>query len=225
MNLPVAEVFESIQGEGQFSGTPMTFIRLAGCTVGKPYVEKSKCENLTHGLAPYQEECTTWAGEKFPCDTNYRMASRPSLADLVKMPEVTHARRICLTGGEPLMHDVSELLDVLNSHGKKTHIETSGTILIERHRASFHWLTVSPKYGCLPKMLETADEIKVLVGTGFDEAAFVQKFRGYMHKVWLSPINGEFSLDMTNARRCIELVQKYKELRLNTQLHKIFGVR
>ncbi len=31
MTLVVAEIFDSLQGEGFWSGVPMTFVRLAGC--------------------------------------------------------------------------------------------------------------------------------------------------------------------------------------------------
>ena len=31
MTLRVLEIFDSIQGEGHWTGTPMTFVRLAGC--------------------------------------------------------------------------------------------------------------------------------------------------------------------------------------------------
>lgn len=33
MKYPVTSVFRSLQGEGHFVGYPMTFVRLAGCSV------------------------------------------------------------------------------------------------------------------------------------------------------------------------------------------------
>ena len=47
MLYPVAEVFHSIKGEGFWTGVPMKFIRLAGCTVGKVVpIEDLKMANV-----------------------------------------------------------------------------------------------------------------------------------------------------------------------------------
>ncbi len=35
MKYPLAERFKAPQGEGLFTGTPMAFVRLVGCSVGK----------------------------------------------------------------------------------------------------------------------------------------------------------------------------------------------
>ena len=41
MNYRLAEIFTSVQGEGGFTGAPMTFIRMAGCNVGKQPPKRS----------------------------------------------------------------------------------------------------------------------------------------------------------------------------------------
>ena len=57
MELPLAPqgVFRTIQGDGTYAGTPMTFVRLAGCSVGCPQ-----------------------------CDTDYSVAERTSVKDIVE---------------------------------------------------------------------------------------------------------------------------------------------
>src|SRR5271170_6427812 len=87
---PVSEIFTSIQGEGVYTGTVMTFIRLAGCSVGKKIAEKDraivnqKAEHFSQPpgvelkpnhlsvLKPYTEICTLYDGREFLCDTDFR---------------------------------------------------------------------------------------------------------------------------------------------------------
>ncbi|KKK67234.1 hypothetical protein LCGC14_2956090, partial [marine sediment metagenome] len=83
--LPVAEIFHSIQGEGQYAGTPMLFIRLAGCSVGKPQSAKTsddwantKISGSSLGRAvPILRTsrtawlCHTYDGRPFWCDTDF----------------------------------------------------------------------------------------------------------------------------------------------------------
>lgn len=222
---PVAEIFTAPQGEGMHVGRLMTFVRLAGCTVGKPY---SPVDRTALGLNVYQERCTDWTGHEFPCDTNYKMAQRMTVAEIMAEVEKGGVRRICLTGGEPLMHDVSKLIYAASSVRYPIHIETSGTIDIAR------WITVlpsgvhiavSPKADYLGQMLQKADELKVLVGADFDEIKFVGQFGAYLHKTFLQPINNENTLDKENIARCLAIQMKYPSVRLSIQMHKVIGCR
>src|SRR6185369_16374948 len=99
LTLPVAEVFTSIHGEGHWAGTLMTFIRLAGCTVGKP-MAKGLLPILSTGAQSTM--CTTFDGRQFPCDTDYNMTGKWTVEELLM--EIPHnVRHVCITGGEPLM--------------------------------------------------------------------------------------------------------------------------
>lgn len=215
---PISEIFQSIQGEGQFAGTAMTFIRFAGCTVGKPYAPSAR---NALGLQPYQERCCDWAGNNFSCDTNYRQHARLTVEEIVS--EVGDAKRVCLTGGEPLMHDLDPLIRALKPH---IHIETSGTIeLTSAALLAESWVTVSPKFGCLDSMLAKANEVKILVGQSFDEQKFTSKYRYYFNTIWVQPINQEHEIDQLNLQRCVQLVLKYPQIRLSSQLHKLWKCR
>lgn len=226
LQYPIAEIFKSIQGEGYWAGTVMTFVRFAGCTVGKPYTPAAR-EAL--GLQVYQERCCDWAGNSFTCDTNYRLSKRMTVEEIVA--EVGDAEHVCFTGGEPLMHDIEMLHKCLmlatntdsSKRARQIHIETSGTISCD-WLSEVAWVTVSPKLGCLQRVLDQADEIKILVGH-FDEARFVQTYRQYFDRIWIQPVNQEHEIDQLNLQRCVQLVMKYPQLRLSTQLHKIWKVR
>ena len=236
-SLPVAEIFESIQGEGAQMGMAQTFVRLAGCTVGKPYTPEAR---KALGIESYQECCTSWDGSGFPCDTNYRMAKRMTVNEIVNSYEVSRALWVSITGGEPMMHDIYPLLDALHEAGKAVHLETSGTVLFDTMRytltervtdvvfrsSSLH-ITVSPKAHALMGMLDMADEIRVMVDKSFTEEAFLTTFGRYLDsgKLWLSPVNDLVSLNYDNLRTCIAFQHKHRRLRLTTQLHKVWGLR
>lgn len=225
--LPIAEIFQSPQGEGRWTGTYFTFIRLAGCTVGKPYPKDQKPE----GLAVYQEQCTAWDGTKFACDTNYKKSSTLHVNDIIMM--CNGVDRICLTGGEPLMHDLTELIRCLGQNNKKLHVETSGTIdptnliTLCSHSNLPWWLTVSPKHGYLKKAIDLADEIKVLVDQTTNSDKLCLEFREHINnnKVWIQPINDEHTLHQPNLQYCLDLQRKMPKLIVSTQLHKVWNCR
>lgn len=220
----ISEIFRTIQGEGRWSGSLMTFIRFAGCNVGKPYTYEAR---QAQGLHMYQTRCCDWTGTGFPCDTDYRVKERLTADEILHHDLVYNARIVLITGGEPLMHaEIDRLIPRLLIQGCRVHVETSGTRDIGpwRNNPSV-WVSVSPKDGCKVKNLYLADEIKVLVGADFDEAVFMHRFGLHLAKVRLSPINGEHSVDDENLARCIELVHRLPVAGMSTQMHKYWKVR
>lgn len=96
-------VFWTLQGEGALLGTPMAFIRLAGCSVGCPQ-----------------------------CDTDDAVRERVSVDELLqRVRDVTPADFVrpwaWITGGEPLDHDLEPLSDGLHALGFSVALATSGT--------------------------------------------------------------------------------------------------
>jgi len=123
----ISEIFRSLEGEGQFAGTPTIFIRTSGCNL--------KCR---------------W------CDTRYTevgcsdMSPRAIYIEVQKLLKVyPKTPRISITGGEPLLWDdrLSGLINLLRMEsGKQIHFETNCTMMpsfkILDQRMFF---TVSPK--------------------------------------------------------------------------------
>src|SRR5271155_1867576 len=105
---PIAEIFTSPQGEGQYCGTMMTFIRLAGCSVGKPF-PKDRYYREQDPLPIYTEMCTLYDGRTFECDTDYRVKERLEVSQILdRIPaEVDH---VCISGGEPFIHNLNPLV-------------------------------------------------------------------------------------------------------------------
>jgi len=238
--LPIAEIFTSPQGEGQYAGTLMTFIRTAGCSVGKKMTAEerihfSKLENVS-SLPVYREKCTLYDGRTFACDTDFQTKEVLTIDEiLVQVPEgVEH---ICITGGEPLNHNLTELIMKARSKWLECHIETSGTVAISNAYPDFItsdlvnesmdgwiWLTVSPKLGCLDSMIEIASEIKLLIDPAFDEKLVPVRIK---HKslVYIQPINYEHSANVGNVKRCLDLQKQFPHWRISNQMHKELGVR
>ena len=144
----VVEIFDSLQGEGFWAGTPMTFIRLAGCNA----------QELGLGCVRWCDTVGSWDAE------NGREMSPTEVS--VALPP-SSIRRVCVTGGEPLLQDeeFAELVTVLQHSGRLVHVETNGTLDLPPG-VRLDWVTVSPKpprYSVSPGLIGVASEIKVVV--------------------------------------------------------------
>lgn len=131
------EAFPTIQGEGAYAGQAAWFIRLGGCDVGCTWCDVKE----------------SWPIEAHP--------SR-SIPDIVEEATAHSARIAVVTGGEPLMHDLTALTGALRAAGFRTHLETSGT-----HPLSGSWdhICFSPKKfkAPVPGFHAQAHELKVVV--------------------------------------------------------------
>ena len=100
----IAEIFYSIQGEGELTGVPSVFVRTSGCNL--------RC---------------AW------CDTPYASwdpeGPEMTLAEIVAEVQKHPTRFVVLTGGEPMVaKGIHGLAQWLRSLGKHITIETAGTV-------------------------------------------------------------------------------------------------
>ncbi|HIC8861017.1 TPA: 7-carboxy-7-deazaguanine synthase QueE [Aeromonas hydrophila] len=164
MHYPINEIFQTIQGEGVFTGLPAIFVRLQGCPVGCPWCDTRH----TWVVDPAREvgvqvvlDCSNES------DGWSKMSAEQILASFQQLGY--QARHVVITGGEPCLYDLQELSAALIEAGYQVQIETSGTSEIQTHEQT--WVTVSPKInmkGGLPVLvsaLERANEIKHPVAT------------------------------------------------------------
>lgn len=194
---PLVEVFYSLQGEGARTGQATIFVRFAGCNLA--------CEF---------------------CDTDFRARETLTLTELLE--QITRiglaCRWVCLTGGEPTIHNLQPLCDALHARGYFVQIETNGT------RPCPEWqidhVTVSPKQpqgGRLhPWYEQHAAEFKYVVDDSDDLERALAGVRAHGKMTWLQPN----ALNPLSVERCIQAVQTYPALfRLSLQTHKLLQIR
>jgi len=132
--LPLVEVFSSVQGEGPLLGYRQVFVRLSGCNLGCAY-----CDTL---YTPTEQARL----EQAPGSGQFRTVPNPvaleSLTSLIadwcgRTPGLHHS--ISLTGGEPLLHAATlvDWLPVLRQL-LPVYLETNGTLAAELERVRGH---------------------------------------------------------------------------------------
>lgn len=205
--LNINEIFYSIMGEGHNVGTAMVFIRLQGCNM------EPKCE---------------WCDTKY--SQNHNTKNKLQEYEILEYVDKISGdcNIVCITGGEPLMQNIYNLLCILKHNGYSTCVETNGTIKInEELRKWIDWLTVSPKNN--KNKQREGEEIKI-VWTGrqrlnqFEK----QKFKHY----YIQPCTEQKDIWEYNPIRLnkrikevIDIIKKRPKWKLSLQIHKIIGIR
>jgi 7-carboxy-7-deazaguanine synthase len=215
--LPVNEVFETVQGEATFTGTPSVFIRLQGCPVGCSWCDTKHTWEMTGKVIPIKSMI-----DKTDDTDCYSLLS---ITDILEMLKEYRANHIVITGGEPAMYDLTDLTTALIANGYSVQLETSGTFEIKVHGGT--WITVSPKvdmaggYKVLESCLILADEIKYPVGKLRD----IDTLKGILEKIpcdsiWLQPL----SKSEKATKLCVEQAT-INNWKISIQTHKFIGVR
>ena len=195
--LPVMEHFYTLQGEGFYQGQAAYFIRLGGCDVGCVWCDVKE----------------SWNAENHPL---------LKVEDIVSVVKKTPAKIVVITGGEPLLHDLSELTIQIKNEGLRTHIETSGSSAFS---GTWDWITLSPKKfkAPLPEILVHANELKVVV---FNKSDFAWA-ENYATKVstdcrlYLQPEWGKSSIV---TPLIIDYIKAHPHWQLSLQIHKYINV-
>lgn len=195
--LPVMEHFYTVQGEGFHQGKAAYFIRLGGCDVGCVWCDVKE----------------SWDSEKHPL---------LKIKDLILNIKKTSAKIVVITGGEPLMHDLTLLTKELKSAGLKTHLETSGAHPLS---GKWDWICLSPKKfkAPLPGILPNAHELKIII---FNKSDFgwAEKYADRVSekcKLYLQP---EWDKASEVTPTIIEYIKKNPKWELSLQIHKYINV-
>lgn len=195
--LPVMEHFYTIQGEGYHQGRAAYFIRLGGCDVGCVWCDVKD----------------SWDAGKHPLR---------AIVDLVSEIKQYPVKIAVVTGGEPLMHDLTGLTQQLQAAGLRTHMETSGSSPLS---GSWDWITLSPKKfkAPLPEVVPFANELKVVVFHQSDFAWAEQWARQVSPscKLYLQP---EWSKAAIVTPWIIAYVKAHPQWQLCLQIHKYIQV-
>ncbi|WP_185850554.1 7-carboxy-7-deazaguanine synthase QueE [Blattabacterium cuenoti] len=203
VSFPIKEFFYSLQGEGFHSGIAAYFIRFEGCDI--------RCN---------------W------CDTKYSWKIKKE--DFIPIKEIIanirrkKVKNIIITGGEPMMWDLSPLTKGIKNMGLgcKIHVETSGSYLIKDK--NIDWVTISPKKNRLPldeNYKKRIHELKVIIFNEDDflfaekQASFVKKKQNCIFS--LQPEWNNFNYIIP---KIITYIKENPKWRLSLQIHKIINI-
>ena len=136
--LKISEIFNSVQGEGTFSGTPCIFLRLSTCNL--------KCS--------WCDTKYTWDWQNYDIKKEIKEISIEKIVE--KLQELSNISHLVITGGEPLLQQdklvllLEMLKDKTSKYGKyqsyQVEMETNGTIIPNNELVKLvnQW-NVSPK--------------------------------------------------------------------------------
>ena len=195
--LPVVEAFYTIQGEGFHQGKAAYFIRLGGCDVGCVWCDVKESWNAA-------------AHPQFDIET------------IVKTATQYPGKLAVITGGEPLMHDCSNLTEALRAAGFHTNIETSGAYPLT---GDWDWICLSPKKfkPPVPGILTKANELKIIIYNKSD-FEWAEKYGAQVSpdcKLYLQP---EWSKSSQVTPLIVEYIKNNPRWEFSLQLHKYIHV-
>ncbi len=217
----INELFETLQGEGSFTGQPSIFIRLQGCPVGCSWCDTKH----TWEIDPDSEVSSDIVVNKTSETDEWVDLDCESILKVIENKQF-RAKHLVITGGEPCMYDLRPLCELFEKHGYTTQIETSGTY--EILASDNCWVTVSPKinmrggFKVLSSAMERANEIKHPVATEqhiTDLKALLEEHQITDKQVYLQPISQKKRATELAIETCIA-----NNWRLSVQVHKYIGI-
>lgn len=196
-HLPLMEDFYTLQGEGFYQGSAAYFIRLGGCNVGCVWCDVKE----------------SWQADAHPS---------VAIAEIVKRAKASGAPIAVITGGEPSLHNLTELTTQLKQAGLRTHVETSGAYPLT---GTWDWVCLSPKKFKAPveSVYLQADELKVVIFHKSDfewaekEAAKVRA----SCQLYLQP---EWSREKEMLPLMIDFIKKHPAWKMSLQVHKYMDI-
>jgi len=207
--LLIKEIFTSIQGEGEFAGRPAFFVRLAECNLRCAF-----------------------------CDTDFKNGHSIKASEIID--KLVTERRKCpninlviITGGEPFLQDLFEILNALIQEKYIVQIETNGTLYNDIPNGIF--VTCSPKcnkngefYTINKELLKKVTSFKFLISKfhkGYDKIPFDLSAFDSKIKYFLQPIDeNDIEKNMQNMQLCYNLALQ-TGVNISLQMHKILSVK
>ena len=225
-HLRVQDIFPTIQGEGPFSGIPAIFIRLAGCNLACTFCDtdfESRYDNIA-AVPEIMKECS-------------------------RIREEQKISVVVITGGEPLLQNILDLIDGLLNTVKIAHvqIETAGTVwlpgleaYITEGRVSLVCSPKTPKVN--PNIIRYCREYKYIIQDGATHPtdglpyqntqqqapAPALIFRPDLQKndaqIWVQPCDeGDTQQTRDNQQATARIAMKFG-YRLSFQIHKALNL-
>lgn len=196
-SLPVMEAFYTIQGEGFHQGKAAFFIRLAGCDVGCHWCDVK----------------ASWNTEGYP---------RYTLEQLVEMALNHPSKLVVITGGEPLMYDLSLLTKQLSKAGFAVNLETSGAYPFS---GKWDWVCFSPKKFKAPlnEVMSEADELKIIIHNKND-FAWAESFLHRVRKECRLYLQPEWDKMHKMMPSIVKYIKAHPSWEISLQTHKFMDI-
>jgi len=194
--LPLMEEFYTIQGEGFHKGTAAYFIRLGGCDVGCHWCDVKE----------------SWNADLHP----------PTLTTEIVANAKKYSDTIVVTGGEPLMWDMTALTTQLKAKGMQVHIETSGAYELS---GDWDWVCLSPKKMKLPTqgVFDVANELKTIIYNK-DDFKFAEEQAARVGKDCILYMQPEWSKSDKMIPEIVDYVMKNPQWKVSLQTHKYLNI-
>jgi organic radical activating enzyme len=194
--LPLMEEFYTIQGEGYHTGTAAYFIRIGGCDVGCHWCDVKE----------------SWNAELHP----------PTPTDLIVSNAKKYANTVVITGGEPLMWDMTQITQKLKQQNLQVHIETSGAYTLS---GEWDWICLSPKKNKLPTqtVYDNANELKVIIHNKHD-FIFAEEQAQLVNSNAILFLQPEWSKKEEMTPQIVDYVMNNPKWRVSLQTHKYLNI-
>jgi len=192
------EEFYSLQGEGIHMGKPAYFLRIGGCGVGCCFCDVKESWNANkHSLTPVDEIVQ-------------RIIANPSKA-------------VVVTGGEPMLFNMSYLCEMLKTNNIKLFLETSGS---ETLSGVWDWICVSPKknHPPLQTALQQASELKVVICDETD-FAWAEENAKFVNKDCQLLLQPEWGNQNNMISKIVGYILKNTRWRISLQSHKYMDIQ
>ncbi|MFP4089093.1 MAG: 7-carboxy-7-deazaguanine synthase QueE [Cyclobacteriaceae bacterium] len=191
------EAFYTLQGEGAHQGRAAYFIRLGGCDVGCVWCDVKE----------------SWEADRHP-----QLSVEEIVSEAAKHP----GRLAVITGGEPLMHDLTILCKALHAKGFSINIETSGAHPLS---GKLDWVCLSPKKfkAPLPEIYAHADELKIIIYNKSD-FQWAEEHAARVRpdcQLFLQP---EWSKSDKMLPKIIDYIKENPQWRISLQVHKFMNI-
>ena len=193
---PINEIFCSLQGEGEKTGTVSVFIRMSGCNLRCAF-----------------------------CDTDHQSHTMMSAPEIVEqVMRYPGAPLIVLTGGEPALHVDNALIQALKMTGKTIAIETNGTLSLPDgiDWVTLSPKTAFQGGEALPCIITSCDELKVVyTGQNLNQYDQIKAQQRFLQPCYVDdPKQRLLGLQAT-----VKAVLDNPQWRLSLQTHKLLGIR
>ena len=176
------------------------------------------CTDNSRWRTEFATRVLSWCDQKESWSIHY---PQRRVSELVQEAQAVNSAMIVVTGGEPLMHDLSFLTQELRL-SRRVHLETSGAYPLS---GEFDWVTFSPKRFKPPheSIYKHVDELKVVV-VDVQDLQWAEEQAAKIPAEAIKYLQPEWST-LASQELVLNYVMEHPEWRVSLQTHKFLGVR